>query len=94
MLKNERAFKQELCLLLVPLVGLILGWQIQWLIILIGINIIILSVESVNTAVEKLCNFIHKEKHSEIKIIKDCAASAILLLIILWFIALVLAIWN
>ncbi len=37
----------------------------------------ILAVEGVNTAIEKLCDFIHPDYHERIGFIKDVAAGAV-----------------
>ena len=39
----------------------------------------VLSLEMINTAIERICNIVHKEPHPGIKIIKDLAAGAVLL---------------
>lgn len=49
-----------------------LDWALQ--IIAIGL---VLSVESLNTAVEKICDFIHPEHHEKIGFIKDVASGAV-----------------
>lgn len=38
---------------------------------------LVLSVEGLNTAVEKICDFIHPEYHERIGFIKDIAAGAV-----------------
>jgi diacylglycerol kinase len=48
----------------------------EWIIELICIGLV-LSVEGLNTAVEKLCDFVHPERAKEIGIIKDIAAGAV-----------------
>lgn len=40
----------------------------------------VLAAELMNTAVEKLCDFIHPEFHNKIGLIKDIAAGAVMLL--------------
>ncbi len=42
----------------------------------------VLSVEALNTAVEKLCDFVHDEHHEKIGFVKDVAAGAV------WFSAM------
>ena len=48
----------------------------EWIIELICIGLV-LSVEGLNTAVEKLCDFVHPDHAKEIGIIKDIAAGAV-----------------
>ncbi len=45
-----------------------------WQILAIGM---VLSAESLNTAIEKVCDFIHPEYHQKIGIIKDVASGAV-----------------
>ena len=49
----------------------------EWLILILTISIVI-TAEAVNTAIEKLGDFVHKEKHESMRIIKDMAAGAVL----------------
>lgn len=39
---------------------------------------VVMAAELVNTAVERLADRLHPERHPEIKIVKDCAAAAVL----------------
>lgn len=49
-----------------------LEWALQFL--AIGL---VLSIESLNTAVEKVCDFIHPDFHEKIGFIKDVASGAV-----------------
>jgi len=53
--------------------------QTEWCVVLLCIGGVI-ALEISNSALEKLCNHLHPEKHSNIKIVKDFAAAAVL-----WF---------
>jgi diacylglycerol kinase (ATP) len=48
----------------------------EWLFQILAIGII-MSIEGLNTAVEKLADFIHPEHHKKIGIIKDVSAGAV-----------------
>jgi diacylglycerol kinase len=48
----------------------------EWLVILICTGAV-LAAELLNTAIEELCNIVHKEQHPGIKRIKDMAAAAV-----------------
>ena len=50
--------------------------KMEWLIQLMFIGLILVA-ESLNTAVEKLCDFIHPDHHEKIGFIKDIAAGAV-----------------
>ncbi|MGJ7033308.1 diacylglycerol kinase [Niabella hirudinis] len=49
----------------------------EWLIIIICI-VGVMGLELVNTAIEKVCDQVHAEKHPGIKYIKDVSAAAVL----------------
>lgn len=55
--------------------------QTEWMFHVIVLALV-LAVEALNTAVEKLCDFIHDEFHDRIGFIKDVAAGAV------WFAAM------
>ncbi len=48
----------------------------EWLFQVLVIELV-LSIEGLNTAVEKLCDFIHSDYHKHIGFIKDIAAGAV-----------------
>lgn len=50
--------------------------QTQWLIQLLGFGLLF-ATEGLNTAIEKLCDFIHPDFHSKIGEIKDVSAGAV-----------------
>lgn len=52
--------------------------SVEWMIILICIAAV-LSLEMMNTVLEKICNLLQTTFNPEIKIIKDVAAAAVLL---------------
>lgn len=49
----------------------------EWMAVLLCIGAV-LSLEMLNSAIEKLCDMVHKEFHPVIKIVKDVAAGAVL----------------
>jgi diacylglycerol kinase (ATP) len=59
--------------------------KLEWFIVIINIGIVF-TAELFNTAIENLCNMIHKETHPVIKIVKDVAAGAVLITSITAFI--------
>jgi diacylglycerol kinase len=52
--------------------------KIEWFVIIINIAAV-LSAELFNTAIENLCNMIHKTTHPIIKIVKDVSAAAVVI---------------
>lgn len=51
--------------------------SIEWVALLICIAVVI-ALEMINAAIEKLCDMVHKDYHPAIKIIKDMSAGAVL----------------
>ena len=50
----------------------------EWLFV-IGCSAMVMAMEMLNTAVEKICNLVSSEFHSLIKFIKDVSAGAVLI---------------
>ena len=80
MLLHERNFKVHVLALIVVISA---GFYFhittnEWL-ILILISALVLALETINSAIEKLCDLYTKETHPQIKLIKDIAAGAVLI---------------
>ena len=76
---HERNGRIQFCATIL-VVGFAIWLQVsttEWLVILLCIGAV-LSLEMLNSAVEKLCDIVHKEFHPIIKIVKDVAAAAVL----------------
>lgn len=57
------------------------GWYyglsaLEWMLQVLAIGMVLVA-ESINTVVEKLCDFIHKDYHKKIEFIKDISAGAV-----------------
>ncbi len=83
-LKTERHAKLHfLAVIIITFAGFYFDINsIEWCIILLCFGLVI-GLELLNTAIEKLCDFIHPEKHASIRIIKDISAGAVLFATIL-----------
>ncbi|MFA8301345.1 MAG: diacylglycerol kinase family protein [Hyphomicrobiales bacterium] len=69
------------------IIAIILGFlleinTLEWAVILLLIGIII-SLEMINSAIERIANFVCEEKNEQIKRIKDLAAGAVLVMAII-----------
>jgi undecaprenol kinase len=51
-----------------------------WWALVGGMITLILAMELLNTAIEQLADHLHPDEHPRIKLVKDCAAAAVLLL--------------
>ena len=80
MVKSEKNFKIQLGFL-VTIIFLGIFFNIstfEWITILLT-SALVLSLESINSAVEKLCDLVSIEQHASIKWIKDVSAGAVLI---------------
>jgi len=57
---------------------------VEWVAVILAIGFVV-SLEIVNTVVERICDVIHPEQSSKIKIIKDMAAASVLVSAIISF---------
>ncbi len=77
--RNETNGKVQL---LAGVLAVLLGWMVnlsgnEWIVI-VGCIAAVLSLEMMNSAIEKLCNYVQPDFHPAIKTIKDIAAGAVL----------------
>lgn len=81
MLKSERNFQIEVLALLVNLF-LIVYFKVTAIeaTLIVVVSFSVLSLEILNTCVEKMCDIIQPEYDIRIKIIKDIAAGAVFLM--------------
>jgi diacylglycerol kinase (ATP) len=84
MLKSERNFQLEVLALLVNL-SLIIYLKLNTTdaAIILIICFSVLSLEILNTCVEKICDLIQPNYDERIKIIKDIAASSVVIMVII-----------
>lgn len=69
---------QGIMALVVTTTGLVFGIsRTEWMVILLC-NGLVISLEMVNSAIERICNMYTTDFHPAIKIIKDMAAAAVL----------------
>jgi diacylglycerol kinase len=86
--KTERNGKIQAGVSLITIIsGLYLNLNAyEWIVIVLCIGSV-LALEMINTALEHLCNMVHKDYHPSIKIIKDVAAGAVLIFSIISVVA-------
>jgi diacylglycerol kinase (ATP) len=93
--RHEVAVRQELLLLLVgaPLAFLLTddGWRRA---ALVGALLLLIAVELLNTAVEKLCDRLHPDRHDDIGYVKDLGSAAVLAAICLASLLWLVALWQ
>ena len=81
MLRSERNFQLEILALLINIFLIVyLKLSPEHAAIIFLVCFAVLSVEMLNTAIEKICDFVHPGFSEHIGLIKDIAAGAVLLL--------------
>lgn len=80
LVKSERNFRVHLVVLILVIA---FGWYFsitrnEWLVIILTSSMI-LSLEAINTSLEKLCDLYSKEENDQIRVIKDIAGGAVLI---------------
>ena len=81
MLRSERNFQLEILALLINIFLIVyLKLSPDHAAIVFLVCFAILSVEMLNTAIEKICDFVHPDFSERIGLIKDISAGAVLLL--------------
>jgi diacylglycerol kinase (ATP) len=97
-LATEAAIKQEAFLVLIALpVSFFLATNLWIWAALMGSLILLLAAEFLNTAIERLCNHLHPEKHEAIKVTKDLASAGVFCVIaltaLIWIVAVIDRFW-
>jgi diacylglycerol kinase (ATP) len=93
-LATESAIKQEVAIacVLVPLSFFIARDVWTW-VALIASLLFVLSIEFLNTAIERLCNHIQPDKHEAIRITKDLASAGVFFSLVLAALVWGVALW-
>ena len=81
---HEVAVRQEaIVLALAVLLGFFVAPSPAWYVAMIGVLLILLAVELLNTAIERLSDHVTPEHHIEIGIIKDAGSASVFCLLLL-----------
>ena len=81
MLRSERNFQLEILALLINIFLIVyLKLSPEHAAIIFLVCFAVLSAEMLNTAIEKICDFVHPEFSERIGLVKDIAAGGVLLL--------------
>jgi diacylglycerol kinase (ATP) len=93
--RTEAAVRQEMLLLLVaiPLAILITddGWR---RVALLAAVLLLIAVELLNTAIEKLCDRLHPDQNADIGYVKDLGSAAVLMAILIASAIWLMALWQ
>ena len=93
LLRHEKAFQQEIALLVLAFpVGWFLAASWAGYALLIGSLLVLIMVEVLNTGIEAACDAVSREFNIDIKLAKDCGSLAVLISVVLaagvWIMAL------
>lgn len=76
--RTEAAIREEVVLLVLALpLGFFLAPSPVWYVAMIGVLLVLLAVEFLNTAIEKLADHVTPERHVDIGRIKDFGSAAV-----------------
>ena len=76
--RREAALREEMIVFLVALpLGYFLAPSPAWYIAMMAALLVVLAVEFLNTAIEKLADHITRERHPDIGVIKDLGSAAV-----------------
>ena len=78
--RSEQSVRIQLAVsVTVVLAGGLLGLtQLEWLFVVTAIGVVV-SLELLNTAIEKMLDLLHPARHDSVKFIKDVSAAAVLI---------------
>ena len=90
--EKEQAFRHEVYLLAAAFpVGFLIAPSVTWYVAMIGVLLLVMAVELLNTGLEKLCDHVMAEHHPQIGIVKDCGSAGVMFSLLLagliWFAA-------
>jgi diacylglycerol kinase (ATP) len=86
LLGSETAFQQEIVLLVLAIpVGWFVATSWRGYALLLGVILLLIVVEVLNTAIEAACNALSREFHKDIQLAKDCGSLAVLISIAIAF---------
>jgi diacylglycerol kinase (ATP) len=77
-LLHEVAVREEAVLLVIAVpIGFFVAPGVGWYVAMVGSLLAVLAVELLNTSVEKLADYVTRERHVEIRRVKDFGSAAV-----------------
>lgn len=93
-LSTESAIKQEVAIACVLLpVSFFVARDVWTWVALVASLMFVLSIEFLNTAIERLCNHIQPDRHEAIRITKDLASAGVFFALALGALVWIAALW-
>ena len=82
--RSEAAVREEVAALVLALpVGVFVAPSAAWYVAMIGVLLVLLAVELLNTAIEKFADHVAPERHPQVGLIKDFGSAAVFCLLAL-----------
>ena len=78
---HQNAARRELVLVVIA-IGFFCYKPNVYTVLIAVLSLVLLAVEALNTAIEKICDHITLEEHPEIKKIKDLGAAAVMIIVL------------
>ena len=76
--RTEAALREEILVLAAAIpIALVIAANLAWYVAMIGALLVVLAVEFLNTAIEKLADHVTPEQHIDIGRIKDFGSAAV-----------------
>ncbi len=93
-LKSETAFRQEVCgaVILIP-VAVLVPLPLVYRVMMVGVVILVLIVELVNSAIESIVDLVSPDYHELAGKAKDCGSAAVFLSLILTAVVWTVSLW-
>lgn len=86
------AYKLVVSVVLLSVAFALRAW-LDFLLILVATGLVLVA-ETLNSAIEALCDFVETRRDERIKVIKDVAAAAVGLAIVVWAVVVVAEAWS
>lgn len=86
------AYKLVVSVILLAVAFALRAW-LDFLLILVATGLVLVA-ETLNSAIEALCDFVETRHDERIKVIKDVAAAAVGLAIVVWAVVVVAETWS
>jgi len=81
---KEQAFRHEVYLLVAAFpLGIVIAPSFTWYVAMIGVLLLVMAVELLNTGLEKLCDHVMADHHPQIGIVKDCGSAGVMFTLLL-----------
>jgi undecaprenol kinase len=82
-IRSERSVRTQLAGFVGVVVLLLLARPAPiWWALVLFVSCAVIAAEIFNTAIERLADHLHPEQHPEVRIVKDCAAAAVLMVVL------------